>query len=133
MGILKHVLFWPVTGPMFLTEFALDRVMGVVKEELTDDTRIKADLMELHLLLEMDEIDDDEYIRREAMLMRQIREVREWRERFGMGVSGGLVRVQAAESEDAPEAADAVAEEEERAPEVARPDTAEIDLHFGWE
>ena len=38
------------------------------------------------------EIDDDEYVRREAELMRQLREVREWREQFGMGIAGGPVR-----------------------------------------
>jgi hypothetical protein len=25
MGILKHLLFWPVTGPLFLAEFSLAR------------------------------------------------------------------------------------------------------------
>ena len=38
-------------------------------------------------------IDDDEYVRREAEIMKRLREVREWRERFGMSTSGGPVRV----------------------------------------
>jgi hypothetical protein len=36
MGILKHLLFWPVTGPLFLIDFSLGKVEGVVREELTD-------------------------------------------------------------------------------------------------
>ncbi len=119
MGLLKHVLFWPVTGPKFLIEFSLDRVQGVVREELTDDSRIKAELMELQLELELGDVDDDEYARREAELMRQLREVREWRERFGMGVSGGPVRVASREDERA------------AAPETADPQGATVELDFG--
>jgi Tfp pilus assembly protein PilN len=94
MGLLKHLLFWPVTGPLFLAEFALDKVEGVVRDELTDDQRIRADLLELQLQLELGDIDDDEYRHREAILMDQLREVRRWREEFGLGVAGGPVRVQ---------------------------------------
>jgi hypothetical protein len=94
MGLLKHLLFWPVTGPLFLTRFSLDKVQGVVRDELTDDSAIKAELLELQLQLELGDIDEDEYLRRESALMHQLREVRAWREEFGMGVSGGPVRVQ---------------------------------------
>jgi hypothetical protein len=94
MGLLRHLLFWPVTGPLFLAEFSLDKVHGVVREELTDDTRIKAELLELQLQLELGDLDDAEYLVRESELMQQLREIRQWREEFGMGVSGGPVRVQ---------------------------------------
>src|SRR5262245_40508140 len=93
MGLLKHLLFWPVTGPLFLLDFSLGKVEGVVRDELTDDSPIKADLLELQLLLELGDIDDEEYLAREAVLMERLRSVRDWREQFGMGVSGGPVRV----------------------------------------
>jgi hypothetical protein len=64
-----------------------------VREELTDDTPIKEDLMALQLQLEMGEIDDPEYVRREKEIMQRFREVREWREKLGMPTSGGPVRV----------------------------------------
>jgi hypothetical protein len=147
MGLLKHLLFWPVTGPMFLTEFAFDKVQGVVKEELTDDTRIKAELMELQLMLELGDIDDDEYVVREAAVMQQLRDIRQWREEFGMGVSGGPVRVQRDEAIDVPAAdevvtpGEAVAEQaqldalaEDKAPKVV--DTSggvSIDINLDWE
>jgi hypothetical protein len=125
MGLLKHLLFWPVTGPKFLLDFSLGKVEGVVREELTDDTAVKAELMELQLLLELGDIDDEEYVRREKVLMDRLREIRDWREQFGMGVSGGPVRVAPSESAAAAEAA----------PEtnVARPDDARIDLHFDFD
>jgi hypothetical protein len=151
MGLLKHLLFWPVTGPLFLTEFSLGKVEGVVREELTDDTRIKAELMELQLQLELGDIDEAEYRAQEAELMLQLREIRRWREEYGMGVAGGPVRVQsqpgetvvpddaaAVVTEDDARAAAAeeqVAEaDEDRGPQVADPGAgADIELNLDWE
>jgi hypothetical protein len=124
VGILKHLLFWPVTGPSFLTRFSLEKVHDTVKHELTDDARIKEELLALQMELEMGEIDDDAYVAREADLMAQLREVREWREEFGMGIAGGPVRVAGAPDE---EAAD------ERAPQPAQPGDAEIQVHLDFD
>lgn len=141
MGILKHLLFWPITGPKFLFDFSMGKVEGVVREELTDDTAVKAELMELQLLLELGDIDDAEYLRREHQVMLKLREIREWREEFGMGVSGGPVRV-AAQPVESPEAEPEethvviVPQSEdggESGPQVAKPGEATIDLHLDWE
>ncbi len=93
MGLLKHLLFWPVTGPTFLARFALETVQDTVRTELTDDQQIKEELLALQMELELGDITDAQYVEREAALMLRLREVREWRERFGMGIAGGPVRV----------------------------------------
>jgi hypothetical protein len=93
MGILKHVLFWPVTGPVAGVRWTLGKVQRVVEDELADDTSIKQDLMELNMRSELGEIDDAEYLAEEAKLMDRLRAVREWRERLGRPTSGGPVRV----------------------------------------
>src|SRR5687767_4158931 len=93
MGLLTNILFFPVTGPVAGIRWSLRKVQQVVDEELTDDSTIKQELMELQMQLELGDIDDDEFVRREAVLMARLREVREWRERLGKGVSGGPVRV----------------------------------------
>jgi hypothetical protein len=49
--------------------------------------------MELQKLVELGDLGDEEYVRREAVLMQRLREVREWRERLGMATAGGPVRV----------------------------------------
>ncbi|HMG13199.1 MAG TPA: gas vesicle protein GvpG [Gemmatimonadaceae bacterium] len=93
MGILSTILLAPFMGPVWGTRWTLEKVDRVVRDELTDDTPIKEDLMALQLQLEMGEIDDAEYVRREAEIMTRLREVREWREKYGMSTSGGPVRV----------------------------------------
>ncbi|HEY5022897.1 MAG TPA: gas vesicle protein GvpG [Gemmatimonadaceae bacterium] len=98
MGLLTNILLAPFLGPIYGTRWTLDKVDRVVREELTDDTPIKEDLMALQTQLEMAEIDDAEYLRREAEIMLRFREVREWREKFGMSTTGGPVRV--AESDE---------------------------------
>ena len=93
MGLLSNILLFPVTGPVNGIKWTLGKIQQVVDEELTDDTPIKQELMELQMQLELGDIDDDEYVRREAELMLRLREVRAWREKLGKATSGGPVRV----------------------------------------
>ena len=93
MGLLTNILLAPFLGPIWASKWTLDKVDRVVREELTDDTPIKEDLMKLQMELEMGEIDDAEYVKREAEIMRRLREVRDWREQYGMSIGGGPVRV----------------------------------------
>ncbi|MGQ0714995.1 MAG: gas vesicle protein GvpG [Gemmatimonadaceae bacterium] len=101
MGILSKLLFFPIAGPVSGIRWSLEKVQTVVETELTDDSVIKQELMELQMLLELGDIDDAEFVAREAALMEQLREVRAWREHFGMAPPGGPVRV--ARGDTAPE------------------------------
>ena len=122
MGVLKHLLFWPVTGPAFLTRFSLEKVEGAVRSELTDDSSVKRDLLELQMRLELGDIDEATYLEREAELMARLRSVRTWRERYGMPMAGGLVQV--SESGSGTEAG----------PEPASGDqAAEVDVRLGFD
>ena len=102
MGLLTKLVFFPIAGPVAGIQWSLRKVAQVVDEELTDDSSIKQELMELQMQLELGDIDDAEYVRREALLMDRLREVRAWRERLGKSVAGGPVRV-AGTDEDATE------------------------------
>jgi hypothetical protein len=148
VGLLKHLLFWPVTGPTYLTRFSLEKVEGAVRSELTDDTPVKQELMELQMQLELGDIDDDQYVAREAEIMRRLRDVRHWREQFGMATAGGLVKVAAEGAEDSAEGAEDAAEQgeepgagsppapypdDDRTPRVARPGEAEVELSFDFD
>jgi hypothetical protein len=93
MGLLSSILLAPFMGPWDGTMWTLDKVRRAVEDELTDDSTVKDDLMRLQLDLEAGEIDDDEYLAREATIMQRLREVRQWREQLGMSMGGGPVRV----------------------------------------
>ena len=84
MGLLKHLVLWPATGPAALIRFSLRHVESLAHRELTDDGSVKSDLLELQMLLELGEIDEDEYRRREAAALERLREVRAWRQRLGL-------------------------------------------------
>jgi len=99
MGLLSKLLTFPVSGPVAGIKWSLEMVERTAREELTDDTAIKEDMMELQLALESGAIDDATYLEREKELMQRLRDVRYWREQFGMGVSGGPVRVKRDEDE----------------------------------
>jgi hypothetical protein len=47
----------------------------VAEEQYTDDAPIKERLFELQLKLESEEITEDEYVREEAAIIRQLREI----------------------------------------------------------
>ena len=93
MGLLTNLLFFPVTGPVAGIKWSLGKVRNIVEEELTDDTPVKQELMELQMLAELGDITDAEYVEQEALLMARLREVRAWRERLGKANPGGPVRV----------------------------------------
>jgi hypothetical protein len=137
MGILKHLLFWPVTGPGFLARFSLEKVQGVVRDELTDDHRVKEALLDLQLRLELGEIDDDEFEREEAVLMQELREVRRWREEFGMGTRGGVVRMAGSgdAAPPAPRASEAGtgSEAEDEPPSLTVPSGTTLEVSLDWE
>ena len=93
MGLLSKILLFPVSGPVAGIKLSLRQVAQVVDEELTDDTPIKQELMELQMQLELGEIDDATYVEHETALMQRLRDVRAWREKLGKSVAGGPVRV----------------------------------------
>lgn len=99
MGLLTNLLLFPISGPVAGIKWSLRKVAQVVDEELTDDSSIKQELMELQMQLELGDITDDEYVAREADLMQRLRDVRLWRERLGKAVPGGPVRVSSGDDE----------------------------------
>lgn len=120
LKLLKHVVGWPATAPAFLLNFSLRQVQQATLREVADDTRVREDLLELQLLLELGEIDEEEYLEREAEIMRRLREVREWRRQLGLPVSGGTLSMQSpgnVERDDLGAGGGEGAEEEPAAPD----------------
>jgi hypothetical protein len=85
MLIIDRLLLLPITGPAAGIRWCLKQVVNFAQEELMDDTVVKDELLELQMLLETDDISEDEYNVREAVLMRRLREIRAYREQQAGG------------------------------------------------
>ena len=75
--------------------FVLEKLAAVVDAELDDDTALREELLTAQMRLELGEIDEDEFVRVEAALLRRIAEIRA--RRPGTAPAPGAVRVTGAE------------------------------------
>jgi hypothetical protein len=73
MLLIDDILFAPLKGIIFLAE----KINEVIEKEMSDEGSIKERLMALQLKFEMDEIDEDEYDKREDELLKQLEIIRE--------------------------------------------------------
>ncbi len=71
MLFLDDLLLAPITG----FKFILRTVQRIAEEQYTDDAPVKERLLELQVLLESGEISEDEYVQREAEILRELREI----------------------------------------------------------
>ena len=61
--------------PLSGFNFVLKTLQRVAEEQYTDDAPIKERLLELQLRLESGVINEDDYVREEAAIIRQLREI----------------------------------------------------------
>jgi hypothetical protein len=91
MLLIDDLLLMPISG----FKFIMRTLAKVAEEQYTDDAPIKQRLLELQLALESGEISEDEYVKQEADIIRQLREIeRHKREVAGLPpqeAEGGLV------------------------------------------
>jgi hypothetical protein len=73
MLLIDDILFAPLKGIIFRAE----KINEVIEKEMSDEGSIKERLMALQLKFEMDEIDEDEYDKREDELLKQLEIIRE--------------------------------------------------------
>jgi hypothetical protein len=81
MLLIDDLVLLPISG----FKFILQTLEKVAEQEYTDDAPIKQRLLELQLALESGEVSEDEYVKEEAKIIRELREVeRRKRERAGV-------------------------------------------------
>ena len=71
MFLIDDLISLPVLG----IKFVLQTLQQVAEEQYTDTTPGKRRLLELQLALESGEIDEQEYVRQEADILRELREI----------------------------------------------------------
>lgn len=72
MFLIDSILFAPLKGVIFIAE----KINEVINKERSDEGTIKERLMALQLKFEMDEIDEEEYDKREDELLGLLENIR---------------------------------------------------------
>lgn len=80
MFILDDIFLFPVRGVAYIAQ----KLAEQIDLEQNDETTIQKKLLELQLLYEMDEITEEEYEKREAIIIRRLKAAR-IRARGGLG------------------------------------------------
>jgi len=73
MFLIDDLLMAPLKGVMFIGK----KINEIIEKEMTDEGALKERLMALQLKFEMDEIDEEEYDRREDELLQLLANIRE--------------------------------------------------------
>lgn len=72
MFLIDDILLAPLKAVIFIGE----KINEVIEKEMSDEGAIKENLMELQLKFEIDEIDEDEYDKREDELLKLLENIR---------------------------------------------------------
>ena len=73
MFLIDDILLAPLKGVIFIAE----KINEVIEKETSDEGSIKERLMALQLKFEMDEINEEEYDKREDELLKLLENIRE--------------------------------------------------------
>jgi len=73
MLLIDDLLFAPFKGVIFIA----NKINEIIEKEMSDEGAIKERLMSLQLKFEMDEIDEEEYDKREDELLELLENIRE--------------------------------------------------------
>ena len=74
-------LVFPLTIPLKGLFFIADRLKETAESEITDESRVYEELLELQMKFEIDEITEEEYQKKEAGLMDKLEAIRKYKEK----------------------------------------------------
>ena len=77
MGFVFDLLTSPVLGPIRGVHWLATKVAEAAESELLDEDRVRGELLELQIRLEMGEISEEEYDKQERMLVERLSAIRE--------------------------------------------------------
>ncbi|MCX6157399.1 MAG: gas vesicle protein GvpG [Ignavibacteriota bacterium] len=76
MFLIDDLLLVPFTGPLNGLVYLAEKINEVVDKELNDGGVLKEKLMELQMKFEMDEIDEEEFTRKEEEILERLRNIK---------------------------------------------------------
>ncbi|OEU72606.1 MAG: gas vesicle protein GvpG [Desulfuromonadales bacterium C00003093] len=74
--IVDDILLAPIKFSVWIAK----KLSESAEKEMTDDSRIYEDLLDLQMRHELEEISDEEYDKQETMLMEKLEEIRKYKE-----------------------------------------------------
>ena len=77
MGLVFDLLTSPILGPIKGVHWLATKVTEAVESKLLDESKVRSELMELPIRLEMGEITEEEYDEQERGLVEQLNAIRE--------------------------------------------------------
>lgn len=80
MGLGLFDLLFPFLIPIKGVAWLGQKLMEQAESELTDKSRVQEELLNLQTRLEMDEISEEEYKKKEAELMERLETIRKFKE-----------------------------------------------------
>jgi hypothetical protein len=79
MGLLLDLLAFPLMGPVKGLVWVAEKVAEQAENELYNADRVRGQLMELELRLDLGEITEEEYLEAEEFLLERLRIIQERR------------------------------------------------------
>jgi hypothetical protein len=76
MLLVDDLLLLPARGLMSI----FNRIAEAVDEEMSDEGKVKEELMRLHMMFETDEITEEEYNKGEHILLKRLEAIRKYKE-----------------------------------------------------
>ncbi len=75
MGLILNILGAPIAGPIRFLQWTAEKVNETVHKERTDKSKIQAELLSLQMRMEMDDITEEEFTKREDELLARLDEI----------------------------------------------------------
>ena len=76
MGFVLDLLMFPLLGPIRGVHWIATKATEAAESELLDESRVRGELMELQVCLEMGEVSEEEYDKQESVLMEWLNTIR---------------------------------------------------------
>lgn len=76
--LLDDLILAPIKGVAWVAE----KLDAMVEQEMTDDSKVREELLELQMRLELEDITEEDYQGRETELLNRLEEIRRYKERI---------------------------------------------------
>jgi len=77
MGFISNLLTLPILGPIKGVHWLATKVTEAAESELLDESKVRGELSELQMRLDMSDITEEEYDEQEKVLVEQLNAIRE--------------------------------------------------------